>query len=235
MSEIVVAVIPAKQFSARLPGKNMADICGKPLIEWSFIQAAACKEITHTVFVTDDGEMADLARRYTPLIAMQDPARTLPAVANGWTATIEGLDLIKREVGEPDVLISMLPTSPLKKPCDLKNIIWAFRKWRASRGVKLVLPSVRFHEITLAMDLGNGQMCRVLANWTGNRRWMNSTLGWCACSVAAYRSTMDTTLLDDPQIFMEVERWQGFDVDTEIDLELVRAMFRKYIIEAGGY
>lgn len=235
-SEIVAAVIPAKQFSARLHCKNMQDLCGKPLLEWSFIQARACKEITHTVFVTDDGAMGELAKTYTPYVVYQDPVRTQPGKASGWTAVNEGLDLLAKEVGEPDIVLGLLPTSPLKQRDDLRNLIWTFRKWRRAIGTKLVQPVVRVHEITLHMDLGNSTMARIVQQWYGISRYLNTaSIGWNAVDGPSYRANIDTTTFDEALIYMELEPWQGFDVDREVDLDIVRALFKKYVLDKGGY
>ena len=39
----VICVIPARYASSRLPGKPLADICGKPMIRWVYEQAQQAK------------------------------------------------------------------------------------------------------------------------------------------------------------------------------------------------
>lgn len=235
-SENVVAIVIAKQFSARLHRKNMADLCGKPVVEWSFIQAAACDAITHIVFVTDDHEMGELAKEYTPHIVYQDPTRTLPHVASGWAATIEGIQYFEKAVGEIGILVSLLPTSPLKQPDDLHNLVWMYRKWRAAKGCKLVQPVIRVHEMTLHVDVGDSGMMQLLTMWGVKQRFLNTAcIGWNAIDPRAYKETWDTTKYDDPLIYYELEPWQGFDIDRQVDLDIVRTLFRKYILDRGGY
>jgi CMP-N-acetylneuraminic acid synthetase len=235
-SEIVAGVVIAKQFSARLHRKNMQDLCGKPVVEWSFIQGKACQQITHLVFVTDDLEMGEIAKQYTPHVVYQDPARTLPKVASGWIAVNEGLEYLAKEVGEPSIVVALLPTSPLKKRDDLSNLVWTYRKWRQAKGVKLVQPAVRCHELTLHMDLGNGAMARMAPAVAGESRYLNTAcIGWNAADFAQYRATWDATTYDDPLVYMELEPWQGFDIDREVDLDIARALFQKYVIDKGGY
>jgi len=48
------AVIPARYGSTRLPGKPLADIGGKPLIQWVVARAQACARIDKVIVVTDD-------------------------------------------------------------------------------------------------------------------------------------------------------------------------------------
>jgi len=49
-----VAVIPARYGATRLPGKPLADIGGKPLIQWVVERAAACSRVDRVVVATDD-------------------------------------------------------------------------------------------------------------------------------------------------------------------------------------
>jgi 3-deoxy-manno-octulosonate cytidylyltransferase (CMP-KDO synthetase) len=50
----VVAVIPARYHSTRLPGKALADICGRPMIEHVYRRASAAKSIQSVIVATDD-------------------------------------------------------------------------------------------------------------------------------------------------------------------------------------
>src|SRR5213076_1145014 len=55
----VVAVIPARYSSTRLPGKPLLEIAGKPLIVWVAERAAAAASVTGTIVATDDARIAD--------------------------------------------------------------------------------------------------------------------------------------------------------------------------------
>jgi 3-deoxy-manno-octulosonate cytidylyltransferase (CMP-KDO synthetase) len=58
----VLAVIPARFHSTRLPGKILADIAGKPMIEHVYRRAAAASRV-HAVLVATDDERIALAVR----------------------------------------------------------------------------------------------------------------------------------------------------------------------------
>jgi 3-deoxy-manno-octulosonate cytidylyltransferase (CMP-KDO synthetase) len=60
MSRCIV-IIPARMEAARLPGKPLADICGKPMILRVWEQAMAA-EIGRVVIATDSEEIAECAR-----------------------------------------------------------------------------------------------------------------------------------------------------------------------------
>lgn len=56
-----IAIILGRHGSRGLPGKNVADIAGKPCIAWTIEHARASTHITHTIVSTDPGPIEDIA------------------------------------------------------------------------------------------------------------------------------------------------------------------------------
>jgi 3-deoxy-manno-octulosonate cytidylyltransferase (CMP-KDO synthetase) len=54
----IVAVIPARYASTRFPGKPLASICGKPMIQRVYENAKRCAVIDRVVVATDSAEIA---------------------------------------------------------------------------------------------------------------------------------------------------------------------------------
>lgn len=54
----IVAVIPARYDSSRLPGKVLADIAGRPMVEHVYRRAAAARGVDAVVVATDDERIA---------------------------------------------------------------------------------------------------------------------------------------------------------------------------------
>ena len=61
---MVVAVIPARYGSTRLPAKPLADICGKPMIQWVYEKAKKSKLCTRVFIATDDERIAQVVRSF---------------------------------------------------------------------------------------------------------------------------------------------------------------------------
>src|SRR4030042_318389 len=71
----VLAVIPARGGSKGVPRKNIRPVCGKPLIAYTIETALAARRLFHRIIVsTDDGEIADVARRYGAEVPFMRPA-----------------------------------------------------------------------------------------------------------------------------------------------------------------
>ena len=62
-------VIPARHGSARLPGKPLILIAGKPMLQWVFERAQSFGA-ADVVVATDDARVADAARRFGAPVAM---------------------------------------------------------------------------------------------------------------------------------------------------------------------
>lgn len=54
-----VGVIPARWASTRFPGKILAPLCGKPMIQWVLERAAQARELESVVVATDDDRIRD--------------------------------------------------------------------------------------------------------------------------------------------------------------------------------
>jgi 3-deoxy-manno-octulosonate cytidylyltransferase (CMP-KDO synthetase) len=70
----VVAVIPARYDATRLPGKPLADIGGRPMIEHVCRRAAAARGVDAVVVATDDERIATAVRSFGGIAAMTNAA-----------------------------------------------------------------------------------------------------------------------------------------------------------------
>jgi 3-deoxy-manno-octulosonate cytidylyltransferase (CMP-KDO synthetase) len=50
----ITAIIPARFASSRFPGKPLADICGKPMVQWVYERAALSTLVDRVIVATDD-------------------------------------------------------------------------------------------------------------------------------------------------------------------------------------
>ncbi len=61
MSERIVAVIPARLASSRLPGKVLRPIAGVPMLGWVYRAAIACPQLDQVLIATDSTEVVAYA------------------------------------------------------------------------------------------------------------------------------------------------------------------------------
>ena len=61
---VIVAIIPARFGSTRLPGKPLSDIHGKPLIQWVHERVRAARSLERILVATDDERIAAVVRGF---------------------------------------------------------------------------------------------------------------------------------------------------------------------------
>jgi 3-deoxy-manno-octulosonate cytidylyltransferase (CMP-KDO synthetase) len=74
----IVAVIPARYASSRMPGKPIANILGKPMIWWVYHQAIEGTRFDDVVIATDDKRIYDVCRQYDMNVIMTDAGHNTP-------------------------------------------------------------------------------------------------------------------------------------------------------------
>ena len=66
----VLAVIPARYGSTRMPGKPIMDILGKPMIQWVFENVSRVREFDQVVVATDDERIRGVCEGFGASVIM---------------------------------------------------------------------------------------------------------------------------------------------------------------------
>lgn len=124
----ILAVIPARGGSKRIPRKNIADFHGKPVIAWAIEAAKGAPSISRVLVNTDDEEIREVALRYGAEVPFLRP----PALAQDTVAIepvlADTLEWLKKHEGyEPEALALLLPTNPMRTPAAIEDAVARFR------------------------------------------------------------------------------------------------------------
>lgn len=120
----VMAIIPARGGSKKVPRKNAAPLAGKPLIAWTIETSLACQCIDRVVVSTEDAPIANIAREYgaevpfmRPTELSLDDTADLPVCRHAveWVA--------KHENYHPDIVVWLRPTCPLRRCQDIQSAV----------------------------------------------------------------------------------------------------------------
>lgn len=113
----VLAVIPARAGSKKIPGKNIKKIGGKPLIVYTIEAALKSKYLDRIIVSTDDEKIAKIAKKCgaeVPFIRPKELAEDdVPLVPDVLRHTVE--ELKRNENFDVDIIVMLQPTSPLRK------------------------------------------------------------------------------------------------------------------------
>ena len=72
----ILAVIPARYNSQRFPGKVLAKIGDRPMVQWVYEAARSCPDFSHVVVATDNETVAECVRRFGGKVEMTSSEHT---------------------------------------------------------------------------------------------------------------------------------------------------------------
>lgn len=107
-----VAIITARGGSKRIPGKNIKEFCGKPILAYS-IEAALQSGIFDTVMVsTDDEKIAEVARQYGAEVPFYRSEKTSGDFATTNDVLLEVLEEYEKRGEKFELACCIYPTAP---------------------------------------------------------------------------------------------------------------------------
>jgi len=128
----VIAIIPARGGSKGLPGKNIKDLLGKPMIAYTIEEALKSKYITDVIISTDCQEIENVAVEYGAKSLFLRPEFLASDNAKAVDNYIYTIDRLNQEFDYEIVEFTVLqPTSPLRIKDDIDNAIVLFKNKKA--------------------------------------------------------------------------------------------------------
>ena len=121
-----LAVIPARGGSKGVPGKNIKDLNGKPLIAYTIEAAKASKYIDKIVVSTDCDEIASVSHEYCVNI-IKRPID----IATDTSKVIDTVLHVLLHINAENVIL-LQPTSPLRKTIHIDEAIELYEETKAS-------------------------------------------------------------------------------------------------------
>ena len=113
----MLALVPARGGSKRLPGKNVRPLAGVPLILWTLIPFSYLKPVVSS----DDPEILALAKRHG-FEVIERPAELATDTATSVSVALHALAERKEET-----VLLLQPTSPFRSAETVEQAIWAFK------------------------------------------------------------------------------------------------------------
>lgn len=115
-AEKVVAIIPARGGSKGLPGKNIMDLCGKPLIAYSIEAALKASTVDRVIVSTDCEEIAAVARDWGAEVPFMRSASLACDDSHIGMVIADACDRLFGSRGGGIKQVILYPTSPFRTP-----------------------------------------------------------------------------------------------------------------------
>ncbi|MEW6687144.1 MAG: 3-deoxy-manno-octulosonate cytidylyltransferase [Candidatus Edwardsbacteria bacterium] len=108
----IVGVIPARYNSTRFPGKPLAEILGKPMIQWVYERAKQSSFLERVIVATDDTRIYQIVREFKGEAAMTSPSHQ------------SGTDRVAETVRNIDcqIVINIQGDEPLIEPAIINQL-----------------------------------------------------------------------------------------------------------------
>jgi CMP-N-acetylneuraminic acid synthetase len=137
----IFAIITARKNSKGLKNKNIYKIKGKTLIEFTLAEAKKSKFLTKLILTTDDEKIIKLSNKF----ALDEIIKRKKSLSRSNSSSIDVIiDVLKKiKKTEPDYIMLLQPTSPLRKAIDIDNAI------------KSIINNKKFHSLVSVAKIEN--------------------------------------------------------------------------------
>ena len=116
----VSAIILARGGSKGIPGKNIRNFCGKPLLAWTVEQCIKAQGVDDVWVSSDSKEILDIAGQYgaKPISRPDNISNDQATSESGW---LHALDEIENQTSTVDLVVAPQVTSPIRESSDISS------------------------------------------------------------------------------------------------------------------
>ena len=234
-----VAIIPSRAGSKRIPSKNLSDVCGLPMLQWTLAAARHAAAIDSIYCLTDCADAIEVCRRVGVRV-IGEPAELATDGASLDDAVAWALTALPDPIERGDITVLLQPTSPLRS---FERINEAVATYVAEADCDTVVGVTRDPGAHFTWRRGASGM--LYADYSGRPRTQDIDL---------YRET-GAIYVRDSRAYVEtkcrignvvrpivMDAWEATDVDTPDDLAIARFWMTKQIfrrtspfLEAAGW
>jgi N-acylneuraminate cytidylyltransferase len=136
----MIALIPAKSTSQRMPDKNVRSLAGHPLMAYSIGVAKESGLFSRVIVSTDSERYADIARHYGADVPFLRPAQLAKPNAPDFLWVFHALRTLWEDYERPDAFAILRPTSPFRTADMLSRAAEEFEADRGADSLRAVEP-----------------------------------------------------------------------------------------------
>lgn len=118
----MVAIIPARKGSKRLPEKNLLLLGGKPLIRWTIDAAEKSGVFDHIAVTSDDSRILEQARGANTIPIVRPP-NLATDTATSADVVLHALEVLEKQGIRPLTFMLLQPTSPMRTADDIRKAV----------------------------------------------------------------------------------------------------------------
>lgn len=225
----VVAIILARGGSKGILNKNLIVFLGKPLLVWTILQARYSNVISDIYVSSDSEKILEVAEQYGS-IPIKRPLELATDTSSSELALLHALDVIKAQKGsDPELVIFLQVTSPLREPEDIKNALHIFNMQIADS----LFSDAKLDDFCAWHEEAGVLQGKTFDPWNRGRRQDRKPLYLENGSIYIFRSELlrkTGNRLGGKIVRFTMPFWKSHEIDTIDELELCEFYFRKKLL-----
>lgn len=225
----VLGLVLARGGSKGLPGKNVRDLCGKPLIAWTIEAACAARCLDALVVSTDDKAIASLAKQYGAEVPFIRPPELASDTASSIDVVEHAIEFLAAAGRTFDIVVLLEPTSPLREPSDIDGAVARLVESGAGSIVSVCRAEATHPAFMYRLDTGAHLKPFLARQPDGLRRqelepvyFLEGTIYASHVNVLKERRSF----YHDDTIAYEVPKWKSIEIDDMEDFIMVEAIVK---------
>jgi N-acylneuraminate cytidylyltransferase len=196
MKDKVLAIIPARGGSKRIPRKNIKNFLGKPIITYSIERAINSKLFDEVMVSTDDEEIAEVAKKYGAEVPFMRSKKNSDDYAGTADVIEEVLKDYSKEGEEFKIFCCIYPTAPLISEENLKKGLELLKSGKFNS----VFPVVGFsYPIQRALRLDQNYKTEMI--WPENQKERSQDLEEACHDAGQFYWGISEKFLKDKKLF----------------------------------
>ena len=228
----IVAIIPARGGSKGIHKKNLVNINDIPLINYSIKHALDCKMIDRVIVSTDSLEIAEVAQKAGAEVPFIRPKELAEDHVLDHPVYEHAIDYLEQEENyKADIIVHLRPTAPYRKKEWLTESIQLLIDNESAHSVRSVSP-VKQHAYRMFSIGSNGYLDPIMKHvhdepYLLRRQDLPDNYYYnCVIDVTRYSTIKELKSMTGTQMIPFImDENEVVDIDTPLDLEIVRNVF----------
>ena len=227
----VLAVIPARGGSKRLPRKNILPLNGKPMIGYTIEAAQGAALLTDWLVSSEDDEILKIAASYTDNIPFKRPDRLAGDKVRNIDVVLHALHFMEEKRGfKYDMVVLLQPTSPVRDPAHIDEAVRLL--WESDLPTLAAVKGPFNKRDPYVKQVEDGVLSAYCQADPGKK---DPFYLYNAALYAAKRDYFveNEKLVSPCQVPLVMDHYHSIDVDTEAD-RMVAECYLKYLSEKAS-
>jgi CMP-N,N'-diacetyllegionaminic acid synthase len=228
----ILSIILARENSKGLPGKNIKNLNGKPLLAWPILASIESKYVDTTILSTDSKDYAEIGKSYGASIPFIRPRNLADDISPSSDALIHAIDFLRTMNDIYDYVVLLEPTSPLTQSSDIDQALEKLLNNKDESKSLVSMSEIVSKHPSYCFIVDDNMLIKPFLNNTKLQRRQDIKKLF-HCDGSLYISEINYflkshTFYHEKTIAHIMPSWKSFEIDTDLDFFMIEQIMKKY-------